>query len=104
MICKVRQTIEKYALLDWSNYSPAIGSEFADKPGMIWFKISAAAMGYPSSISGYKFYINTFDFDMGSPRGIKAGEPEKYKYGTGDLSVAETPAVCDETDEIIVIE
>lgn len=97
-------SIEKYALLDWSNYSPAIGSEFADKPGMIWFKISAAAMGYPSSISGYKFYINTFDFDMGSPRGIKAGEPEKYKYGTGDLSVAETPAVCDETDEIIVIE
>lgn len=97
-------SISKYALLDWSNYAPAIGSEFADKPGMIWFKISAAAMGYPSSISGYKFYINTFDFDMGNPRGIKTGEPEKYKFGCGDLTVEETPAVCDETDEIIVIE
>lgn len=96
--------IEKYAVLDWSDYSPAIGSTFEDKAGMIWFKISAAAMGYPSSISGYKFYINTFDFDMGSPRGIKTGDPEKYKFGCGDLSVDETPAVCDETDNIIVME
>ena len=43
--------------------------------------VTPAAMGYPSSISGYKFYINTFDFDMGNPRGIKTGELEKYKFG-----------------------
>ena len=96
--------IEKYTKLDWSDYAPAIGSVWEDKPGMIWIKISAAAMGYPSDISGYKFYINTWDFDMGSPRGIKAGNCERYKFGTGTLTVAETPLVCDETDTVIVIE
>ena len=95
--------IEKYAKLDWSSYAPAIGSEWAEKPEMIWIKISAAAMGYPSDISGYKFYVNTWDFDMGSPRGLKAGNAERYKFGSGSLSVDETPLVCDETDEIIVI-
>lgn len=95
--------IEKYATLDWSDYNPSIGDEFKDKPGMVWFKVSAAAMGSPVSIKGYKFYINTYDFDMGSPRGIKAGDPEQYKFGTGSLTIAETPVVCDETDNIIVI-
>lgn len=95
--------IEKYHVLDWSGYSPAIDSEWEDKSGMIWFNISAAAMGYPKDISGYKFYINTWDFDMGSPRGIKAGDAEQYKFGTGELDVDSVPLVCDETDEIIVI-
>jgi hypothetical protein len=96
--------IEKYAVLDWSDYAPAIGSVWEDKPGMIWIKISAAAMGYPSDISGYKFYVNTWDFDMGSPRGLKAGDAETYKFGSGTISVGDTPLVCDETDEVIVIE
>lgn len=96
--------IEQYHVLDWSDYSPAIGSEWEDKTGMIWFNISAAAMGYPKDIAGYKFYINTWDFDMGSPRGIKAGDAEQYKFGTGELAVDTVPLVCDETDEIIVIE
>lgn len=96
--------IEKHHVLDWSTYSPAIGSEWEDKTGMIWFNISAAAMGYPKDISGYKFYINTWDLDMGSPRGIKAGNAEQYKFGTGELALDTVPLVCDETDEIIVIE
>ncbi len=96
--------IEKYAVLDWSGYAPAPGSEWADKAGMIWFKISAAAMGYPSDISGYKFYINTWDFDMGSPRGLKAGDAERYKFGSGNLSVDQVPLVCDETDTVITID
>lgn len=95
--------IEKYAKVDWSSYAPEIGSEWKNKPEMIWIKISAAAMGYPSDISGYKFYVNTWDFDMGSPRGLKAGDAERYKFGSGSLSVSETPLVCDETDEVIVI-
>ena len=96
--------IEKYAVLDWSDYAPAIGSEWEDKPGMIWIKITAAAMGYPDDISGYKFYINTWDFDMGSPRGLKAGDAEVYKFGSGSIAVENTPLVCDETDNVIVIE
>lgn len=95
--------IEKYHVLDWSDYSPEIGSEWEDKSGMIWFNISAAAMGYPKDISSYKFYINTWDFDMGSPRGIKAGDAAQYKFGTGELAVDTVPLVCDETDEIIEI-
>ncbi|WP_294428987.1 alpha-amylase family glycosyl hydrolase [uncultured Treponema sp.] len=96
--------IEKYAKLDWSGYAPEIGSVWADKPGMIWIKISAAAMGYPSDITGYKFYINTWDFDMGSPRGLKAGDSDRYKFGSGTLSVDDVPLVCDETNNVIVIE
>ncbi|MCK9171228.1 MAG: alpha-amylase family glycosyl hydrolase [Treponema sp.] len=95
--------VEKYAIMDWSSYDPAIGSEWADKTGMIWFKISAAAMGYPSSITGYKFYINDWDFDMGSPRGVVSGNAERYKFGTGTLAVDDTPKVTDETDNVITI-
>lgn len=105
-------SIKGYATLDWSDYNPEIGSEWADKPGMIWIKISAASMGYPSDISGYKFYINTWDFDMGNPRGIVKGEPEEYKFGTGDTNIEPekgnegyqpVPFVCDELDNIITI-
>lgn len=96
--------VEKYAKLDWSGYEPEIGAEWADKPGMIWFKISAAAMGSPNDISGYKIYINTWDFDMGSPRGLKEGDAERYKFGSGTLSVGNVPLVCDETDNVIIIE
>ena len=64
---------------------------------MIWFTISAASLGYPTDISGYKIYINTYDFDMGSPRGMVEGEPEEWKFGTGSVPLAQTP------DNIIVI-
>ena len=70
---------------------------------MIWISISAAAMGYPKDVTGYKFYINNWDFDMGSPRGLKEGDAEQYKFGSGTLSVSEVPLVCDELDEPIVI-
>lgn len=96
--------IEKYKCLDWSDYNLEIGSEWKEKPEMIWIKISAAAMGYPSDITGYKFYVSTWDFDMGSPRGLKAGDAERYKFGSGTLDVSTVPLVCDETDEVIVIE
>lgn len=92
-----------YTELDWTDYNPEIGSEWQEKPGMIWFTISAAAMGYPSDISGYKFYINNYDFDMGNPRGMVEGDPEQWKFGTGSISLDECPRVVDETDEIIII-
>ena len=97
------EVIPKYAKLDWSSYAPEIGSEWAEKAEIIWIKISAAAMGFPKDITGYKFYINTYDFDMGSPRGMKEGDAERYKFGTSDLSVDDVPLVCDETDEVVVI-
>ena len=89
--------------LDWSDYNPQIGDEWEDKPGMIWITISAGAMGYPKSIDGYKFFIDDYDFDMGSPRGMVEGEAEEWKFGTGDLKLEETPRVVDEGDEVIVI-
>ena len=95
--------IDKYHVLDWSDYNPEIGDEWADKTGMIWLSISAAAMGYPKDISGYKFYINNWDFDMGSPRGLKEGDAEQYKFGSGTLSVSAVPLVCDEIDTVITI-
>lgn len=95
--------IDKYHILDWSGYNPKIGDVWADKAGMIWISISAAAMGYPKDVTGYKFYINNWDFDMGSPRGLKEGDAEQYKFGSGTLSVSEVPLVCDELDEPIVI-
>ncbi len=93
-----------YKELDWSDYSPEIGDEWEEKPGMIWFTISAAAMGYPNDISGYKFYINNYDFDMGNPRGMVQGDPEQWKFGSGSVPLDECPRVVDETDNIIVIE
>lgn len=87
--------------LDWSGYTAPASWE--DEPGMIWFTISAASLGYPKDISGYKIYINTYDFDMGSPRGMVEGEPEEWKFGTGSVPLAQTPRVVDETDTIIVI-
>lgn len=90
--------------LDWSDYSPEIGSVWEDKPGMIWFTISAASIGYPKNIDGYKIYINNFDFDMGSPRGMIDGEPETWKFGTGSIPKDKCPAVVDETDSVIIIE
>lgn len=87
--------------LDWSGYTAPASWE--DEPGMIWFTISAASLGYPTDISGYKIYINTYDFDMGSPRGMVEGEPEEWKFGTGSVPLAQTPRVVDETDTIIVI-
>lgn len=95
--------IDKYHVLDWSDYNPEIGDEWADKTGMIWLSISAAAMGYPKDITGYKFYINNWDFDMGSPRGLKEGDAEQYKFGSGTLSASAVPLVCDETDTVITI-
>ncbi len=95
--------VEKYCRLDWSSYSPQIGDEFVDKPGMIWFKISAASIGYPNSLENYRFYVNTWDFDMGSPRGMKEGDAERYKFGSGTLPVNSVPMVCDELDTVIVI-
>jgi len=95
--------MEKYSKPDWSSYNPAIGDEFADKPGMIWFKISAASIGFPKNLASYKFYLNTWDFDMGNPRGVKDGDAERYKFGSGSLKASEIPTVCDETDEIITL-
>ena len=100
---KLDDTIPSYAKLDWSAYKPKIGDEFTEKPGMIYFKISAAAMGYPKDITGYKFYVNTWDFDMGSPRGVKEGDASQYKFGSGNLNPNDIPLVCDELDEPIVI-
>lgn len=96
--------IPKYVKPDWSSYNPNIGDFFADKPGMIWFEISAASIGYPANLSGYKFYVNTWDFDMGSPRGIVKGDATRYKFGSGELDVDSIPLVCDETDNVITIE
>ena len=96
--------ITKYVKPDWSSYNPNIGDFFADKPGMIWFEISAASIGYPANLSGYKFYVNTWDFDMGSPRGVVKGDATRYKFGSGELDVDSIPLVCDETDNIITIE
>lgn len=96
--------IEQYAKLDWSAYTASIGDEFVEKPGMIYFKISAASLGYPKDISGYKFYINTWDFDMGSPRGLVEGEAQLWRFACGDMNTEDVPLVCDETDEIITID
>lgn len=101
---KAVEGIKAYTVLDWSNYNPEIGSTWEDKPGMVWFTISAASMGYPSDISGYKFYVNTYDFDMGNPRGIQAGDPDQYKFGYGTMNEEDVPLVLDETDSVIVIE
>lgn len=96
--------IQKYYKLDWSGYTRSVGQEWADdKPGMVWFTISSQAMGLPADLSGYKIYINTWDFDMGNPRGIQNGAAERYKFGTS-IAVADTPLVCDETDTVIVIQ
>ena len=70
---------------------------------MIWFTISAASLGYPEDITGYKIYVNTFDYDMGAPRGMVEDFPEEWKFGTS-LTLQETPRVIDETDNIIVIQ
>ena len=96
--------IPKYVKPDWSSYNPNIGDFFAEKPGMILFEISAASIGYPANLSGYKFYVNTWDFDMGSPRGVVKGDASRYKFGSGELDVNSIPLVCDETDNIITIE
>lgn len=90
-----------FAEMDWSNYTPT--TEWQDEPGMIWFTISAASLGYPEDITGYKIYVNTFDYDMGAPRGMVEGFPEEWKFGTS-LTLQETPRVIDETDNIIVIQ
>ena len=71
---------------------------------MIWFEISAASIGYPANLSGYKFYVNTWDFDMGIPRGVVKGDATRYKFGSGELDVDSIPLICDETDNIITIE
>lgn len=96
--------VEQYAKLDWSSYSSSIDDEFKEKPGMIYFKISAATMGYPKDISGYKFYINTWDFDMGSPRGLIEGDATRYRFACGNMNIDKVPLVCDETDDIITID
>ena len=93
-----------YQELDWSDYNPSIGDEWTDQPGMIWITFSSAALGDSEDISNYKFYLNNWDFDMGKYRGIVKGEPEEWKFGTGDVSLDKMPLVCDETDNIITID
>lgn len=95
---------DKYVVLDWSDYNPSIGDAFVEKPGMIYFRISAAALGSPASLKGYKFYLNTWDFDMQKQRGMQAGDATKWNFGTGDLPLKDVPYVCDELDNVIVIE
>ena len=57
---------------------------------MILFTIPANAIGNPSNLKGYKFYINTYDFDMGNPRGMITGsKAEQYKFAT-QVTFAET--------------
>lgn len=86
--------------LNWENYTPT--EEWQDESGMIWFTISASSLGYPKDITGYKIYINTYDFDMGAPRGMVEGEHEEWKFGTA-ISLEDTPRVIDELDTIIEI-
>lgn len=93
-----------YKELNWTGYAPAVGSEWEEKSGMIWFTISAASMGYPKDITGYKFYINNYDFDMGSPRGMVQGDAEQWKFGSGEVPLDDCPRVVDETDVIVEIE
>lgn len=102
------------------------GNEWQDVPGMIWFTIPSGSIGNPANLSGYKFYINTYDFDMGNPRGMIVGSnPEQYKFATAltfeetgstenidELTTAEinqiildaTPKVVDELDNPIVLD
>ena len=87
----------------WTDYNPEIGDEWEDKPGMIWITLTAGALGYPSDISGYKIFFDNYDFDMGSPRGIVEGDSVEWKFGTGELTLEETPKVVDEIDTVISI-
>lgn len=102
-IAKLRSKWNKYLKKE----IPA-GTEWQDVPGMIWFTIPASAIGNPSDLTGYKFYINTYDFDMGNPRGMIVGSPEQYKYATS-LSFEETGSLLnkeslseDEINKIIL--
>lgn len=85
-----------------------------NNPAIIWFTISADAIGNPADIEGWKIFITTWDFDSGNPRALQ-------KLGTktvGTDTVDETrndypyrfttkyddvPWISDALDEVIVI-
>ena len=119
-LAKLKSTWNKYLKKEI-----AAGTEWQDVPGMIWFTIPANAIGNPANLSGYKFYINTYDFDMGNPRGMIVGKPEQYKYATSlsfeetgsslnkeslsedeinKIILDKTPKVIDELDASIILE
>ena len=119
-LAKLKSTWNKYLKKEI-----AAGTEWQDVPGMIWFTIPANAIGNPANLSGYKFYINTYDFDMGNPREMIVGKPEQYKYATSlsfeetgsslnkeslsedeinKIILDKTPKVIDELDASIILE
>ena len=75
--------------VDWS-----VTSATTYQPGLIKFYIKGASLGNPTSLSGWKIYINTYDYDMGDLRGM-AVAPSGWKFGGGDIST--DPLVIDET-------
>ncbi len=69
-------------------------------PGLIQIFVSPESLGSPSSLDGWKIYINTYDADSGQLRGMVTTAPEQWKFSGGDM--ATDPLVIDETDIITV--
>jgi hypothetical protein len=90
------------SVVDWTKDSDD-DAVMTGTDAVILFTFSAASLGYPSDISGYKFYINTWDEDMGALRSFVTGSSTQWKYGTGTCAEEDFPLVADETDTIIVI-
>lgn len=65
----------------------------------VTFRISGSSVGTPSSYSGWKVYVATWDEDMGNPRGLTQTGGQ-WKFGGGDGTV--DPLVIDESDVITI--
>jgi hypothetical protein len=72
-------------------------------PGTITFTIKSASLGYPSSLNGWKIYMNTYDMDFDQLRGMVSEDEfdsSKYAFSCGTADPATAPKVIDETSII----
>lgn len=92
---KTGATITEYG----TSITPVPYSEVLHDENKIIFTIKGNMIGKPSSLSGWKIYISTWDSDMGNPRGLETVAAQ-YKFGGGDGLV--DPLVMDETTIISI--
>lgn len=71
--------------------------------GTISFIIPAASLGNPSSLTGWKVFIDTYDYDMGKLRAMQEGAAGQWAVGTGTCPLADAPRVLDEIDDVILL-
>ncbi|HRU43121.1 MAG TPA: alpha-amylase family glycosyl hydrolase, partial [Spirochaetota bacterium] len=82
-----------------TSITPVPYSEVLHDESKIIFTVKGNMIGKPSSLSGWKIYISTWDADMSNPRGLEEVSAQ-YRFGGGDGLV--DPLVMDETAIITI--